>query len=79
MVLSVFDQKLFQFQCQCGHVSEEVLGRFDGIDTLTCPLCEHITSLQDEPYRSVLADLREVATELDKQARERGEIVKRAD
>jgi hypothetical protein len=78
MVLSMFDQQLFEFTCQCGKVSEEVLGRLDHIDTLTCPVCGHVADLHSEPYRSMLADLREIASELDKQASERGKIIERS-
>ncbi|MGD0533074.1 MAG: hypothetical protein ABSA62_12630 [Methyloceanibacter sp.] len=73
----MFDEQLFEFRCKCGKVSHEVVGRLDNIDTITCPVCSHVTDLRAEPYRSRLADVRELASELDKQARQRGEIVER--
>ncbi len=79
MALSMFDKQLFEFACKCGEVEPIVLGRLDNVSAWTCRLCGSVTNLDAEPYRSGLADLREVATELDKQARQRGEVIKRID
>ncbi len=73
----MFDQKLLEITCQCGKVSKEVLSNFDSVTTFTCPACGSITRLDAEPYRSAVKELRRVATELDKKARQRGETIER--
>ena len=77
MTLSMFDQQLFKLDCKCGKVTEEVLSNLDRVDSFSCPVCGHTVDLKTEPYRSVLKDLRRIATELDKQARQRGETIER--
>jgi transcription elongation factor Elf1 len=77
MAISRFDQYTFKITCQCGHVSVETIGRFEGIGTATCSRCGAVIDLRSEPYGSTIRKLQELATELDKQARERGEIIER--
>ncbi len=79
MAISRFDQYTFKIICQRGHVSEETIGRFEGIDTAICSRCGAVTDLRDEPYGTTIRELRELATVLDKHARERGEIIERFD
>jgi len=79
MSISIFDQYTFKITCQSGHVAEETIGRFEGIDTAICSRCGAVTDLRSEPYGTTIRELRELATELDKQARERGEIIERLD
>ena len=73
MAISMFDQHLFQFRCQCGHVEPIVLGRLDDVTRWTR------TDLTAEPYRAVIEELRDIASEIDKQVRQRGENVERID
>jgi len=79
MAISMFDQYTFKIACQNGHVTEETIGRFEDIDTATCSRCGAVIDLRGESYGTTIRDLRDLATELDKQARERGEIVERLD
>jgi hypothetical protein len=79
MTISMFDQYTLKVTCRRGHVSEETIGRFEGIDTAICSRCGAFTDLRNEPYGTTIRQLRERATELDKLARERGEIIERLD
>ena len=79
MAISMFDQHLFQFRCQCGHVEPIVLGRLDDVTRWTCERCGYSTDLTAEPYRAVIEELRDIASEIDKQVRQRGENVGRID
>lgn len=79
-MLSWFDQHLFEFECpgpECGKVTKEVLSNLDNMRRFACSHCGLTVDLEAEPYRGALSELRRVATELDKQARQRGEVVKR--
>jgi hypothetical protein len=79
--MSMFDRKLFELECR-HHV---VLGRLSRRDTWKCDemvdgnICGHVTDLRVEPYSSRLVDDWDLADQVDKQARERGETVVRAD
>jgi hypothetical protein len=75
MVLSMFDQRWFRLVCD----HQVVLGRLDKAVTWTCETCGRITDLRKEPHRSDLAQDRDTASEIDKQARARGQKVTRAD
>src|SRR5262245_42895576 len=75
MAITMFDQ--WPFSLACGHTV--VLGRLDKAETWTCETCGKITDLRVEPYRKELEDDRYTADQIDKQARQRGETVVRAD
>jgi len=77
MVLSMFDQCKFKFSCDCGHRSEEIVSRLDGIDTVSCPKCGKITDLHEEPHATILQEIRELAAQLDNISIERGETIER--
>ena len=79
MAISMFDQHLFQFRCQCGHVEPIILGRLDDVTRWTCERCGYSTDLTAEPYRAVIEELRDIASEIDKQVRQRGENVEGID
>jgi len=70
----MFDQKLFSLAC--GHTV--VLGRLDKVETWTCEECGKVTNLRESPFREELAEDRDIADQVDKQARARGEKVVRA-
>jgi hypothetical protein len=70
-----FDQ--MPFKLACGH--SVVLGRLDKADTWPCQECGNTTDLRVEPYRKSLERDRDTAEQIDKQARQRGETVVRAD
>ena len=57
--------------------SNVTLSYFDNFPTYQCPGCGLVTDSREEPYRTFLADLQEIASELDKQARQRGEVIER--
>jgi hypothetical protein len=73
--ITMFDQILFNLAC--GH--QVVLGRLDGRNSWTCEVCGKATDLRVEPYRAALEGDRDTADQIDKQARERGETIVRAD
>jgi hypothetical protein len=73
--LSMFDQMLFNLAC--GHAV--VLGRLHDVNSWACEECRMVTNLRVEPHRSRLAQEWDTADQLDKQARERGEDIVRAD
>lgn len=77
MAISMFDQYPMQLACKCREPSNVTIGYFDSVPTFTCPHCGLVTDTREEPYRKFLADLRELATELDKQARQRGKVIER--
>lgn len=79
MAIGMFDQQLFQFRCQRGHVEPIVLGRLDDVTRWSCERCGHSTDLTAEPYRAVIEELRDIAFEIDKQVRQRGENAERTD
>lgn len=79
MVLSMFDQYKFKFSCDCGHRSEEIIGRLDGIDTVPCPKCAKITDLREEPHATILEETRALAAQHDNISRKRGETIERLD
>ena len=55
---------------------EHILSNLDGITSITCHVCTRVTDLGAEPFTDLrFADLRELATELDKQSRQRGEVI----
>jgi transcription elongation factor Elf1 len=75
MAVTMFDQ--WPFSLACGHTV--VLDRLDKADTWTCKECGKTTDLRVEPYRTELENDRDTANQIDKQARQRGETVVRAD
>jgi hypothetical protein len=77
MPISQFDQFFFELTCQGGHKEEIVLSRLDNRDSWRCEVCGRVTDLRAEPHRTAINDLREMATELDNQARARGETITR--
>jgi len=77
MAISMFDQHLFQFRCQCGHVEPIVLGRLDDVTRWTCEM--RVQHRPTAEYRAVIEELRDIASEIDKQVRQRGENVERID
>ncbi len=77
MVISKFDQMLFEFVCQCGEVTEEMLSNLDGKDVFACPACDFVADLKSDPWRAYLMSLRDTASEIDKQAMQRGEVIER--
>jgi len=77
MALSMFDQYKFKFSCDCGHQSEELVGRLDGIDTVACPKCGKITDLREEPHATILQEIRELAAQHDNISKARGETIER--
>lgn len=77
MVLSMFDQYKFKFSCDCGHQSEELICRLDGIDTVPCPKCGKITDLREEPHATILRETRDLAAQHDNISRKRGETIER--
>ena len=79
MTLSMFNQLLFEFRCQCGHIEKIVLSRLDDVTRWTCESCGHSTDVSAEPYRTTIEKLRDTASEIDKQARQRGENIERID
>src|SRR6266700_3337808 len=72
-------QHLFQFRCQCDHVEPIVLGRLDDVTRWTCERCGYSTDLTAKSYRGVIEELRDIASEVDKQVRQHGENVERID
>jgi hypothetical protein len=77
MVVSKLDQYPMKLACHCSQITNVTIGYFDSAPTFTCPVCGTVTDTRDEPYRSFLIDWRELATELDKHATQRGEVVER--
>ena len=75
MPLSMFDQILFRLACN--HVV--VLGRLEKADKWSCEECGVVTDLRAEPYRAALSKDRDTADQIDKQQRQRGNTVFRAD
>jgi hypothetical protein len=73
--ITMFDQ--MQFTLACGHVV--VLGRLHDLQSWTCEECRMVTNLTIEPHTSRLAQDQDTADQIDKQARQRGETVVRAD
>jgi hypothetical protein len=79
MVLSMFDQYKFKFSCDCGHQSEEMLSRLNGIETVPCPKCGKITDLREEPHATILGEIRELAAQHDNISIKRGETIEHLD
>jgi hypothetical protein len=77
MALSMFDQLLMQLACKCSKRPAVTIGYFDIISTFICPICGTVTDTREEPHRSLLSELRYLATELDTQTRGSGEVVER--
>jgi hypothetical protein len=77
MVLSMFDQYKFKVACECGHQTEEIVSRFEGIDSVPCPKCGKITDLREEPHATILEQIRELAAQHDSISRKRGETIER--
>ena len=78
MTISMLDQMPLQFTCaQCGYNESINIGRFDNLTSWACDACGHATDLGQEPIRSELEILRDRAIQIDLQALERGESIKR--
>lgn len=75
MTITMFDQIMFNLAC--GH--QVVLGRLNEVGAWTCEQCGNVTDLRVEPYRHALELDRDTADQIDKQARSRGETLRRAD
>jgi hypothetical protein len=69
----MLDQMLFKLAC--GH--EVVLGRLPNLDRWVCESCGESTDLAVPPFQAVLAKDLDTAHQIDLQAKERGEEVKR--
>jgi hypothetical protein len=72
--LSMFDQMLFKLEC--GH--SVVLGRLRDKDEWTCEECGRSTDMHKSPHREQLAQSWGTATQIDLQAKARGETIFRA-
>ena len=80
MVLSMFNQMLFRFCCPgCGHREEIVISRLDHVSDWPCERCNLHTDLGKEPYHSEIEQLRDTASEIDKQALQAGKTIERQD
>ena len=79
MVLSMFNQLLFEFRCKCGHVEKIMLSRLDNVASWTCESCGAGADLRTEPYATALSEQRHIASEIDKQARQSGQKIERLD
>jgi hypothetical protein len=77
MALSMFDQLLMQLACKCSKRPAVAIAYFDSVPTFICPICGTVTDAREEPHRTLLSELRYLATELDTQTRESGEVVER--
>ena len=78
MVLSWFNQLLFQFECpssQCGKVTPEVLSNLHRMKRYSCPACGVSVDLEIDPYARTISELRRTAAELDIKAVQRGEVI----
>jgi hypothetical protein len=79
MVLSMFNQMEFPFECpKCKRGKRIVISRLDKITQWSCECGQH-TNLTKEPYASEIKKLRRVASEHDKQERQAGKTVERHD
>ena len=76
-MITFFQKLIFDLRCECGKVTETVLANLNGMASLTCPRCGTLINLTAEPHKTALDDLRRTASELDKQARQRGKTVER--
>jgi transcription elongation factor Elf1 len=80
VVLSTFNQLLYGFTCpHCGHLEPIVISRLDKVTEWSCEKCRQSTDLSAEPHKSEIERQRDVASEIDKQARGRGQTVQRLD
>jgi hypothetical protein len=79
MVMSMLDQLMVEVRCQRGHIDKIVVGRLEGRTSFPCDHCGVSIDLTSEPLATALREQRELASELDKKARQAGQIVKRAD
>ncbi len=75
MVLSMFNQLQLQLRCHRSHIEEVVLSRLDKVTSWPCRECGDTIDLTAEPYATTLRQQRELATELDKQASQKGQVV----
>jgi Mrp family chromosome partitioning ATPase len=71
MTTSMLDQKLFNLSC--GHTV--VLGRLENQSVWTCETCSKKTDLTAEPHKKTLEHDLDTATQIDLQAKQRGEAV----
>ena len=74
MTMSMLDQMLFKLPC--GH--DVVLGRLEKRSLWTCEDCEEKADLAAEPYKAALERDLDTASQIDLQAKGRGETVTRA-
>lgn len=78
--ITMFDQMFFELECpnaKCGKQIKEVLSQFRDVDEIACPHCSVVVNLKADSIKGSLDKLFDTATELDKQARQRGEFIKR--
>ena len=79
-VISWFDQLHVPLHCEslkCGKRTEIILSRLVGKTSFPCEFCGATIKLNVEPYAWLVEKMVDTASELDKQARQRGELVKR--
>lgn len=75
MVITMFQQLLFHFRCKCGHVEEIVLSRLNNVGTWKCESCGASADLGKKPYRAAIEELRDIASQIDIQRRQRGQNI----
>jgi hypothetical protein len=71
MTTSMLDQMLFNLSCG----DEVVLGRLENQTVWTCETCNRETDLTAEPYKTDLERDFDSATQIDLQAKQKGETV----
>jgi len=73
MTISMLDQ--LYFPLPCGH--EVILGRLQGAKSWSCERCNKQTDLSESEVRAALVKELDTAVQIDLQAKERGEQVRR--
>ncbi|MGD0332857.1 MAG: transposase [Xanthobacteraceae bacterium] len=80
MALSMFNQLTYRFTCpHCGHTEAIVISRLDNVTDWPCEKCGQTTDFRVDPHKSEIEQQRHVASEHDKQERQRGKKVERLD
>jgi transcription elongation factor Elf1 len=76
MVRTMFQQMLFRFTCKkCGHCEDIVICRLEGVSAWPCEACGDQTDVTKDPYKSEIATIKDTASEIDKQAQQRGQLI----
>ena len=78
MALSMLDQMQIAVDCEgpkCGKRSQIVIGRLENQSAIPCDACG--LPIRLEKYAREIKEMIETATELDKQRRQRGELIER--